>query len=194
MLWSVVYYNNEFIIIIIGCVFWHMYMYVVSNANYCGLNVPVFLRGCLLGVVVVIAFDSLIFVIAYWPHGPQWSSFDRSILLLILWLQYSIFHLPIGLGKSFGMNFDRMLIMRFMVLHNNSMWSLTFLIFIFVVLGIFYYSILEENEHRKSLTRCYIDYQARTIQWITNFILVNTICIKNDYTFSTHNNKIYVLF
>jgi len=50
------------------------------------------------------SFD-LIFVNAYCPQGPQWSSFDKSILELICELQCSILHLPMGFGNSFRNRF-----------------------------------------------------------------------------------------
>ena len=47
--------------------------------------------GCLLGLLCILF---CVFPNIYCPHGPQWSSFDKSILLFIFLSHDSRFHLP----------------------------------------------------------------------------------------------------
>ncbi len=60
---------------------------------------------------------------AYSPQEPQWSSFDKSILLFICMLHFSILHLPTGVGNSFVIIFFTIFVMNF-ILHNKHILSL----------------------------------------------------------------------
>ena len=76
-----------------------------------------FYFSVILFLFLILIFFNSICVRAYCPQGPQWSSFDKSILQFIFVLHFSILHLPRCFGSSFGIILFRNVVIIFFMIY-----------------------------------------------------------------------------